>query len=107
MAGGGTGSSAEHAGEQPPRAHLLREGIPPPASLAARRTQRWRETLRWRAGVATTVNPQFPKGKNDQGAFRHNGGATYIFVDGHAHWYRPEQIPCSAEKCWWAIEGHH
>jgi prepilin-type N-terminal cleavage/methylation domain-containing protein/prepilin-type processing-associated H-X9-DG protein len=54
-----------------------------------------------------TVNPQFPKGKNDQGAFRHNGGATYIFMDGHAHWYRPEQIPCSAEKCWWAVEGHH
>jgi prepilin-type processing-associated H-X9-DG protein len=45
--------------------------------------------------------------KPDTGAFRHNGGATYIFVDGHAHWYRPEQIPCSKEKCWWAIENHH
>ena len=55
-----------------------------------------------------TPNPQFPsKNVNDQGAFRHNGGATYIFADGHAHWYRPEQIPCNPEKCWWAIENHH
>jgi len=55
-----------------------------------------------------TPNPQFPsKNVNDQGAFRHNGGATYIFADGHAHWYRPEQIPCSKDKCWWAIENHH
>jgi len=54
-----------------------------------------------------TISPHFPKGKNDKGAFRHNGGATYGFADGHAHWYRPEQIPCSVEKCWWAIEGHH
>ena len=45
--------------------------------------------------------------KVDTGAFRHNGGASYIFIDGHAHWYRPEQIPCSKEKCWWAIENHH
>jgi prepilin-type N-terminal cleavage/methylation domain-containing protein/prepilin-type processing-associated H-X9-DG protein len=55
-----------------------------------------------------TPNPQFPsKNVNDQGAFRHNGGATYIFVDGHAHWYRPEQIPCRVDKCWWAVENHH
>jgi prepilin-type processing-associated H-X9-DG protein len=50
---------------------------------------------------------QLPQSKQDTGAFRHNGGATYIFVDGHAHWYRPEQIPCTPEKCWWAIENHH
>jgi prepilin-type N-terminal cleavage/methylation domain-containing protein/prepilin-type processing-associated H-X9-DG protein len=50
---------------------------------------------------------QLPQSKQDTGAFRHNGGATYIFVDGHAHWYRPEQIPCSKDKCWWAIENHH
>jgi prepilin-type N-terminal cleavage/methylation domain-containing protein/prepilin-type processing-associated H-X9-DG protein len=55
----------------------------------------------------TTTNPQFPAKTNDQGGYRHNGGATYIFIDGHAHWYRPEQIPCSKEKCWWAVEGHH
>jgi prepilin-type N-terminal cleavage/methylation domain-containing protein/prepilin-type processing-associated H-X9-DG protein len=55
-----------------------------------------------------TPNPQFPnKTVNDKGAFRHNGGASYIFADGHAHWYRPEQIPCTKEKCWWAIENHH
>jgi prepilin-type N-terminal cleavage/methylation domain-containing protein/prepilin-type processing-associated H-X9-DG protein len=55
-----------------------------------------------------TPNPQFPsKNVNDKGATRHNGGATYIFADGHAHWYRPEQIPCSKDKCWWAIENHH
>jgi hypothetical protein len=38
---------------------------------------------------------------------RRAGGAIFIFVDGHSHWYRPEQIPCSAEKCWWGIEGRH
>jgi prepilin-type N-terminal cleavage/methylation domain-containing protein/prepilin-type processing-associated H-X9-DG protein len=55
-----------------------------------------------------TPNPEFPnKTVNDKGAFRHNGGATYIFADGHSHWYRPEQIPCTNEKCWWAIENHH
>jgi prepilin-type processing-associated H-X9-DG protein len=54
----------------------------------------------------TKPDSQLPN-KPDLGAFRHNGGATYIFVDGHAHWYRPEQIPCSKDKCWWAIENHH
>jgi prepilin-type processing-associated H-X9-DG protein len=55
----------------------------------------------------TTKNRQFPANTNDQGAYRHNGGATYIFVDGHAKWHRPEQIPCSVEKCWWAVENRH
>ena len=26
------------------------------------------------------------------GASRHNGGSNYAFVDGHAHWYSPEQV---------------
>jgi prepilin-type N-terminal cleavage/methylation domain-containing protein/prepilin-type processing-associated H-X9-DG protein len=55
----------------------------------------------------TKPDSQLPQNMNDTGAMRHNGGATYIFVDGHAHWYRPEQIPCTKEKCWWAIENHH
>jgi prepilin-type N-terminal cleavage/methylation domain-containing protein/prepilin-type processing-associated H-X9-DG protein len=59
-------------------------------------------------GFIRGVSPKnYYGGKNDAGAFRHNGGATYIFVDGHAHWYRPEQIPCTKDKCWWAVENHH
>jgi prepilin-type N-terminal cleavage/methylation domain-containing protein/prepilin-type processing-associated H-X9-DG protein len=59
-------------------------------------------------GFIRGVSPKnYYSGKNDTGAFRHNGGATYIFVDGHAHWYRPEQIPCTKDKCWWAVENHH
>jgi prepilin-type N-terminal cleavage/methylation domain-containing protein/prepilin-type processing-associated H-X9-DG protein len=54
-----------------------------------------------------TKTPQFPAGKGDKGAFLHNGGASYIFVDGHAKWHKPESIPCSKERCWWAIEGKH
>ncbi len=26
------------------------------------------------------------------GALRHNGGSNYAFVDGHAHWYPPQQV---------------
>lgn len=26
------------------------------------------------------------------GALRHNGGSNYGFVDGHIHWYRPDQV---------------
>ena len=26
------------------------------------------------------------------GALRHQGGSNYGFVDGHVHWYRPEQV---------------
>ena len=39
---------------------------------------------------------------------RSNGTGVWV-VDffGHVHWYRPEQIPCRADKCWWAIENHH
>ena len=54
-----------------------------------------------------TFNPQFNPGTQDKGGLRHNGGATYIFMDGHAHWYRAEQIPCTKEKCWWVLENHH
>jgi prepilin-type N-terminal cleavage/methylation domain-containing protein/prepilin-type processing-associated H-X9-DG protein len=54
-----------------------------------------------------TVNPQLNPGTQDKGGLRHNGGSTYIFMDGHAHWYRAEQIPCTKEKCWWVLENHH
>jgi prepilin-type processing-associated H-X9-DG protein len=55
----------------------------------------------------TQVDFQLPQTKQDTGGHRHNGGATYIFVDGHAKWYRADQIPCTADKCFWAIEHHH
>jgi prepilin-type processing-associated H-X9-DG protein len=59
-------------------------------------------------GFIRGVNPpKYYGGKQDQGAFLHNGGASYIFVDGHAKWHRPEQIPCTKEKCWWAVENRH
>jgi prepilin-type N-terminal cleavage/methylation domain-containing protein/prepilin-type processing-associated H-X9-DG protein len=43
----------------------------------------------------------------DTGGLRHSGGSTYGFLDGHVHWYRPEQIPCSDTECWWSRPGHH
>lgn len=62
-------------------------------------------TLGYVRGV--TYNPQMAGLPQDKGGHRHNGGATYIFMDGHAHYYRPEQIVCTPEKCWWALENHH
>jgi prepilin-type processing-associated H-X9-DG protein len=43
----------------------------------------------------------------DTGGIRHSGGSTYGFLDGHTHWYRPEQIPCNDNECWWSRPGHH
>ncbi len=43
----------------------------------------------------------------DTGGVRHSGGSTYGFLDGHVHWYRPEQIPCGELECWWSRPGHH
>jgi prepilin-type N-terminal cleavage/methylation domain-containing protein/prepilin-type processing-associated H-X9-DG protein len=43
----------------------------------------------------------------DTGGVRHSGGSMYGFLDGHVHWYRPEQIPCNATECWWSRPGHH
>ncbi len=36
---------------------------------------------------------------------RHNEGANYAFVDGHAKWYSPTSIPCRDDKCFWSITG--
>jgi prepilin-type processing-associated H-X9-DG protein len=60
-------------------------------------------------GFVRGVNPQFyyNKTQRDKGCCLHSGGASYIFVDGHAKWHRPEQIPCTQEKCWWAVENRH
>jgi prepilin-type N-terminal cleavage/methylation domain-containing protein/prepilin-type processing-associated H-X9-DG protein len=59
-------------------------------------------------GFIRGVNPQkYYGGKQDMGCCLHNGGASYIFVDGHAKWYRPEAIPCTKEKCFWAVENRH
>jgi len=33
-----------------------------------------------------------PLGKSNALAKRHQGGGNYVFADGHAKWYRPEQI---------------
>ena len=52
----------------------------------------------------TKAGKAYPGGNRE---YRHNDGMNVTFFDGHAHWYRPEQIPCSKEKCWWAIENHH
>jgi len=37
-------------------------------------------------------------------ATRHSGGCNYVFIDGHVKWYRPEQVKCSDEECWWSKE---
>jgi prepilin-type N-terminal cleavage/methylation domain-containing protein/prepilin-type processing-associated H-X9-DG protein len=57
--------------------------------------------------IRGTFPAKYYGGKDDKGCCLHNGGASYIFVDGHAKWYRPEQIPCTKEKCWWAVENRH
>ena len=45
--------------------------------------------------------------QRDTGGVRHSGGSTHGFLDGHVHWYRPEQIPCGPDECWWSRTGHH
>lgn len=32
------------------------------------------------------------------GALRHQGGSNYAFVDGHVHWYRPDQVAASEDS---------
>jgi prepilin-type N-terminal cleavage/methylation domain-containing protein/prepilin-type processing-associated H-X9-DG protein len=43
----------------------------------------------------------------DTGGIRHSGGSNYGFMDGHVHWYRPTQIPCTPTECWWSRTGRH
>ena len=32
------------------------------------------------------------------GAVRHQGGSNYAFVDGHVHWYRPDQVAAAEDS---------
>ncbi len=43
-----------------------------------------------------TADSNIIKGDQLGGAKRHNGGANYLFVDGHVKWYKPEQISANA-----------
>ncbi len=40
-------------------------------------------------------------------ATRHMGGTNYAFADGHVKWFRPADVPCRRQECWWAIQGRH
>ena len=42
--------------------------------------------------------------RNDPGGVRHNGGANYLFCDGHVKWQNPTSLRCSASVCNWSIE---
>lgn len=35
----------------------------------------------------------------------HGGGANYVFADSHVSKYRPAEIECSTDECWWSIEA--
>ncbi len=43
--------------------------------------------------------------RGDAAATRHNGGANYLFCDGHVKWFVPTQVKCSDDICMWSIAG--
>ena len=57
--------------------------------------------------------PGFNRRQTGAGAFspeaaiRHNNGCNYTFADGHAAWFKPENIPCKTSECWWSRSGQH
>ncbi|MBM3475892.1 MAG: DUF1559 domain-containing protein [Armatimonadetes bacterium] len=48
----------------------------------------------------------YVRSASDAAAMRHNGGAVYLFADGHSKWYQPRSIKCNATtgECWWDCE---
>jgi len=43
--------------------------------------------------------------RTDAAATRHNGGANYLFCDGHGKWLAPTRVNCSDDACMWSIAG--
>ena len=43
----------------------------------------------------------------DDGVIRHSGKANYLFADNHTSRLSATSIPCTANDCWWCVEGEH
>ena len=52
----------------------------------------------------------FPPGQTrfgPPGALRHQGGSNYGFVDGHVHWYRPDQVTGAEDAVNGVLRGNN
>jgi prepilin-type N-terminal cleavage/methylation domain-containing protein/prepilin-type processing-associated H-X9-DG protein len=43
--------------------------------------------------------------QDDYGCRRHNGKANYVFADGHATAYNPNDLRCDEGECWWSLRA--
>jgi prepilin-type processing-associated H-X9-DG protein len=65
-------------------------------------------SITFRCKYGDSWGSPFPHGLNrtmadhgSGGATRHNGGANYVFYDGHAKSFPPTAIPCEDGNCYW------
>jgi prepilin-type processing-associated H-X9-DG protein/prepilin-type N-terminal cleavage/methylation domain-containing protein len=68
----------------------------------------WADDNFWIKSTATANFQQYDPGFNrllqdDYGCRRHNERANYVFADGHVGTYRPNDLRCDMEECWWSL----
>lgn len=55
----------------------------------------------WAVTMGTSGHGFSLKDFSAKASERHNDGANYGFMDGHAKWYKPSAVKCSNTECWW------
>jgi len=68
----------------------------------------WPDDNCWIKSTDTANNMQDEPGfnrqlQNDYGCRRHNGKANYAFADGHVKAFKPNDLRCDTQECWWSV----